>query len=372
MSLEHGIPQFLGGAYAPNEFKFQNVCILCNSNLGRYVDASFARSWFAGVELQQCAMCTYDPNNPHYEIPLICMGASNFSPPKMLEDEVCENWLGPFGESIFLIRPHDESFYWLSGGDPVKAKRTQQKAYYFLSVNSPKNIQLSLTSFRYSFNKTKTKKIMCTTLPDFDEGLLGFSSPDNVDQLRIEFFKSKTLVKDKSRKNRLSINTKFNERFLCKLGFAIAYSLFGSSFLSSSYATELRKGIWFNPTKDTELKVYGSPTFFNQDKILEETLSFEGATVILIMEIPQGVIMNLTIGTKQFGSIKIASSDQKIPSEFQHTLGTGIVFILFKSLQKCITMPYLSFIAYKCNNLQHPELDEVSKLVRNNIQYFSK
>jgi hypothetical protein len=368
-SLEHGIPQFLGGTHAPTNFEFSNVCKTCNNNLGRYVDGSFARSWFAGVALQTCAMLTYDVKNPHYEVPLVCMGISDFSPPNMLDNEVCENWLGPFGESIFLIRSNDERFYWYSGGDPVEAKRNEQRAYFFISEKSPKNFQLAFTSFKSSFNR-KTKKIMCTTFLNFDTSSIGFADADELDKLRMAFFKSKIFIKDETRKNRLSLNTKFDERFLCKLGLAVSYGLFGESFLSTDYASELRKGIWFNPASNSKLKVNGAPTLFNQNKLLEKILSLEGAVIIFVIGTNEGVMMNLTIGTKQFGSIKIAEPTQQLPNSFKHPLGDGIVFLLFKSLQKFITVPYIDFVAYKCNSISHPELDEISELVRNNTEYF--
>lgn len=369
-SLEHGIPQFLGGANAPTYFEFSNVCKTCNSNLGLFVDGSFARSWFAGAALQECAMLTYDPNNPHYEIPLICMGISDFSPPNMLNNEVCENWLGPFGESIFLIRPDDERFYWYSGGNPVEAKRKQQRAYFFVSENSPKNFQLALTSFKSSFNK-KTKKIMCTTFLDFDTGSIGFDKADELDQARIAFFKSKVLIKDETRKNRLSINTKFDDRFLCKLGFAIAYGLFGDSFLDSEYARELRKGIWHNPNDGEASKLFGLSTSFNKDKLLEKSLSLDGAVVIAIIKSHEGHCMSLSISDKQFCIIKIADSLLEYPDYQSNNFFNGIAYVLVPGLKKHIIMPIIKFIEYKLGNTSHSELDEVAKIVNRNKAYFS-
>ncbi|MGZ5027986.1 MAG: HNH endonuclease [Methylobacter sp.] len=42
-SLEHIIPQSLGGAAAPDYFKTRKVCSTCNNNLGLFVDASFEK-----------------------------------------------------------------------------------------------------------------------------------------------------------------------------------------------------------------------------------------------------------------------------------------------------------------------------------------
>ena len=43
-SLEHVIPQFLGGAYAPDQMKTKDVCRKCNSDLGLFVDAAFEKT----------------------------------------------------------------------------------------------------------------------------------------------------------------------------------------------------------------------------------------------------------------------------------------------------------------------------------------
>ena len=369
-SLEHGIPQFLGGTHAPINFKFSNVCKTCNSNLGIFVDGSFARSWFAGAAIQTCAMLTYDIENPHYEIPLVCMGVSDYSPPNILDNEVCESWLGPFGESIFLIRPNDERFYWYSGGNPVEAKGNVQRAYFFISEKSPKNFQLALTAFKFSFNK-KTKKIMCTTFLDFDNSSTGFADADELDKLRIDFFKSKVFIKNETRKNRLSINTKFNDRFICKLGFAIAYGLFGDTFLNTSYAGELRKGVWHNPNKHSTPEVLGVSTSFTKDEKLEQILSLEGAVVIAVLKQPKGHFMSLSIGSKQFGMIKIADSSLKYPDCQSNNFFDGIVYVLAQRLEKHLVISLVEFINYKAQNSYHSELDELAKIVESNKTYFS-
>ncbi|WP_157951829.1 HNH endonuclease [Actinobacillus porcitonsillarum] len=53
MSLEHSIPQFLGGKKSDDKFKRLNLCKLCNSKLGTHVDARFARSFINAMELNE-------------------------------------------------------------------------------------------------------------------------------------------------------------------------------------------------------------------------------------------------------------------------------------------------------------------------------
>ena len=53
LSLEHSIPQFLGGANSDEKFKKINLCRNCNSTLGLQVDARFARSFLIALNLDK-------------------------------------------------------------------------------------------------------------------------------------------------------------------------------------------------------------------------------------------------------------------------------------------------------------------------------
>lgn len=53
MSLEHSIPQFLGGKKSDDKFKRLNLCKSCNSKLDTHVDARFARSFINAMELNE-------------------------------------------------------------------------------------------------------------------------------------------------------------------------------------------------------------------------------------------------------------------------------------------------------------------------------
>uniref|UniRef100_UPI0018DEDF62 HNH endonuclease n=1 Tax=Pseudomonas asplenii TaxID=53407 RepID=UPI0018DEDF62 len=95
-TLEHVIPKFLGGAYAPDALKTHDACDKCNNNLGLFVDASFEKNWLVHNHLKMAALAFYDPRQP-IGIPLICMGNSDLAPPKTPKDHICESWLGSLG-----------------------------------------------------------------------------------------------------------------------------------------------------------------------------------------------------------------------------------------------------------------------------------
>lgn len=376
MSQEHGIPQFLGGKYAPKIFEFKNVCKSCNNTLGRHVDASFARSWFVSAAMQNNAMICYDVKTGPFPIPLACMGITSHKPPNILEDEVCESWIGPLGEQIFLIRKHDEKTYWYVGGDPVKPKQTQSsRAYFFFSERSHLAPQITWGSFKEAYSDEKTKKIMCTEIIGADSASIGFSNPDNLDCKRIDYFKQVAAIKNGELNNTIPHHLDFDHRFLPKLGLAVAYGLFGDNFLASTYANELRKGIWHRPTADSNEridntpKVYGRASFQFGNEEVTKILSTKGAVVILIMQIAEEFSMQLIIGEKDFGCIKIA--DSKIATaELIQNFGSGVVFVFYKFLKCYIRMPILDYLAHKLGNTVNQELYDLENSIQNNDGYF--
>jgi hypothetical protein len=374
-SLEHGIPVFLGGKYVPSDFKSANVHARCNSLLGRYVDAGFARSWFVSTAIQNNAMICYDPQDEHpYAIPLQCMGMSPLTPPKMLEDEVCEAWIGPLGEQIYLIRKHDEAIYWYSGGDPVVPKQRQtSRAYFFFSIRSPAAPQITWESFRAAFEDEKTKKIMCTQVEGASVEAIGFSKPDEVDQERIAYFKEQISVFDGSLRNSLAFNVEFERRFLCKLGMALGYGLLGEPFLDSSYAKELRNGLWYRGDKlSDEMEfplINGIPAFGYDDKRMNKLLGMKGAVVIALMPFPEGIGMCLMIGGRHFGTIKIAGTEGMSEEKIK-ALGIGQVLLIFRFLKKFIQVPLENYIAHKMGNGKVSSLAEIEARIERNKGYF--
>ncbi|WP_459574495.1 HNH endonuclease [Cupriavidus sp. 8B] len=146
LTLEHVIPQFLGGAYAPDWLKTRDVCQRCNNNLGLFVDAGFEKDWVVSSTLSMAAHKTYDPS-AGVGLPLICMGLEDVPLPAIQPDECFEVWLGPAGERVFWVRPVDESLYWYMGGIPGQLKLlTRARTLCFL----PSHTQILGARFRRS------------------------------------------------------------------------------------------------------------------------------------------------------------------------------------------------------------------------------
>jgi len=374
-SLEHVIPQFLGGAFSESKFKTRNVCKQCNSRLGVYVDASFEKTWFISAWLQQAAFACHDAESPK-PIPLICMGTSTLTPPGMAEHEVCESWLGPMGEQIYWIRPRDENLYWYSGGNPVKTKSVKSRAYFFFSERSAKDLKLVWISFKGAFKKRKSvKKIMCTTVEGANLADIGFSSPDDLDIQRIAFFKSASSVNYGVHHNQISFNLTFDLRFMAKLALGLSYCLFGDSTFNSKYTEELRKALWHQgdfsePSSCNNFPMLqGSSTFGHNMLGLPEHLLEKYAVTLIFTSTPLGVAFHLSLGHSNSWTILCASSDCLSENDMKQ-IGDGLVVILYKSLQKGISISLTEYISYKLGHSEHPLLDSINANIDRNQLYW--
>jgi len=233
-SLEHVVPQFLGGNFVSDKFKTRNVCKKCNNNLGLFVDAAFEKDWLVFNHLKSQAYAFFNPKAPT-SLPLHYMGHSVINPPHMVDGEICEYWLGPLGEQIFWIRPDDEKLYWYAGGNPRTVKKQKTRAYFIFAERSLKNFELALLSFKDAFEGKPVKKIMCTRLDE--ENILpriGFSNPDDIDQERIEFF-LESVRGGKEQHCKYHKNVFAENRFIAKLALGILHCLFNKSKFSSEY-----------------------------------------------------------------------------------------------------------------------------------------
>ncbi len=150
ITLEHAIPQSLGGAQSPQRYKVRAACRRCNSSLGLHVDASFEKSWLPSIALGEAARHLAETNDKVVP-PLVCTGLIHLDIPGLLETEVCEWWTGSQAEHVILIRPIDEERYWYMGGNPIALKQTSAnaRAYYFFNENADPN--RSLLEFKESF-----------------------------------------------------------------------------------------------------------------------------------------------------------------------------------------------------------------------------
>jgi len=366
-TLEHVIPQSLGGAYAPDLFKLRNVCKQCNSNLGLFVDAAFEKNWLVSNTMQQSARASFDPENPT-GLPLICMGVSQLSVPGMTESEVCECWLGPFGEQVYWIRPREDNLYWYSGGNPRTTKSIVTRAYFMFSERSIKNPTITWLSFRDAFEgRKKVRKIMCTPVQGADPKEIGFQAPDSLDELRIAFFRTLT-AKSNSRKNSISLFLDFDLRFASKLALGVGYALFSEKILGAPYTEELRNGLWHRPG-DSLPDSWGTGVYNeNRAPHIAERIGYKNAVSLVIIPSGNAIAVNLNIGTAMSFSVMCADINCLNHDDIEK-VRNGIVIVLFKHLRRGVSLSLLEYVSHKLGNVVHPGLAEVDSQIDKSMQY---
>ena len=237
---EHLIPEPLGGHFVP-DLIIGNVCKTCNNNFGLFVDAEFTSNYVIAQKLQLAELALFDKENPS-AVSLICMGNSLLSPPQMQDNEICEHWTGPLGEIIYWVRPKDERLSGYAGGNPRTTKDQKSRAYFHFSERTIKYPKITWLAFKNAFKKRSTVKKILNCVINIDPKTIGFTDPDDLDQLRMKFFSDEHSA-NSIRQVQYPFNPNVGYRFLAKLAIGIGYSLFGEKVLETSYAKELYRAL---------------------------------------------------------------------------------------------------------------------------------
>lgn len=360
-SLEHAIPQFMGGEYAPKIFQIANVCETCNNRLGLWVDASYAKSWFITNYLAEAArlLCTKadDPG-----LPLICMGKAQIPNLVVPDEHVAEHWIGPSGETIVWIRPHDERMDAYTGGNPIDTKKKPSTAYFFPVSNNPDKYELGLRSFHRTLEKRKVRKIFCCEVRDasgetvVDPKIPGFDSPmpddvANQAAIRTAIQAGKILVQ-------VAVNTKFDQRFICKLALGIGYSLFGEDFLSHATAAEARKGVW-PPSDGTNSAIHGSSTLFAGDTPFAKVAGYPGAVAIIVMKAGPSWSMCVSIDEKLPFIVELGPRSM---TSLHVNPEEGYALLLFPYQESCIELTMAALIAHRLQAMKNSELEKIDAI----------
>lgn len=366
-TLEHVLPQFIGGAYAPDELKTRDVCKKCNSNLGLFVDAGFEKSWLVHNHLKSAAHAFFNPEEPT-GLPFVCMGNSDLHPPEMSNSEVCELWIGPLGEKVYWIREKDERLYWYSGGNPRTVKKKKSKAYFIFSERSNKNIILSWLSFKECFEGKKVKKIMCSIVDGADPLKIGFSNPDELDHKRTNYFFSKS-KQNAREKGSAAMYMHYDVRFLAKIAIGVSYCLFGKKVLDTDYMKELNKALWYRQGEELPSVNFGSNLHSKDDHLLSKMLGCENAVTLTLLPNSVGLGINLNI-SNSLNWVAQCALNEDLDNDDLQKIGNGLVIVLFKTLKKGIVLEYPEFLAYKTGSYQNDELNDIYHQMDKHKDYF--
>ena len=368
-SLEHIIPQFLGGASAPLEYKTRDVCEQCNNILGQFVDASFKKNYLVGTYLSIIASYFINQDNP--TLPLICMGTPDLKPPDMDEEnEICEVWLGYLGEQVYWIRPKDDDLYWYIGGNPRTINKEESRAYFLFSKNSHKFPHLSWFSFRDAFKKyRRVKKVMCTEVYGANPNSIGFKLPDDIDKKRIDYFNT-IGESPEVRPHHFEYYINSDFRFLAKLGIGFAYALFGYKSLTTEYANELYKALWYR--KDESFPEIKAKTLFSNDAPdkYKKITGDKNCVTLIIQRVKDSIHLNINIATVLIFNIAIASCEN-LTQEDLDKVGDGKVIILYEPIQRYVSLDFSEYIDHKSGEMLNKEIHDI-ELISSECMNFLK
>lgn len=365
-SLEHVIPQFLGGSQAPDTFKTKDVCKSCNNNLGLFVDASFEKDFLVFNNLKAAAYAFFDPEDPS-SLPLHYMGVSKLIIPHIKNNEICEYWLGPLGELILWVRPDDEKMYWYSGGNPRLVKEQESRAYFMFSERSNKNREVSLLSFKDAFSGKPVKKIICTTVSGEDPKAIGFSNPDQIDIERISHFHKKAYGKSLS--SQLRLNPNYDRRFLAKLAIGVSHCIFGNEFRSTPYMAELYKALWYREG-DHIPSVLGNNSISCKDENILRHTGIQHGIVVAVIIIGDAVVISLNIGQKLHWCIQCAKVSELSQKDRNKIGQDGLCIVLYKSLNEAFVISFKELLSHNNGDIKNTNITRNESLINKHSGYF--
>ena len=362
-TLEHAIPKSLGGAHAPDQFKLRNACRKCNNDLGAYVDASFAKSWFVTNSLAMAARKLYDGASA-VPLPLTCIGPTNISGIQMPKGYLSESWIGPSGEYMVWLRPEDETLYWYVGGNP-RHRSEPSTVYWFPTSDDPQRLRIGFQSLEYAFkSRRQARKVMGVPCHGFPGNGYppGFDVPNGTDVANIAAIRAPA----ERFRGRTSFNLEFDYRFISKLALGVGYSLFGEAFASSDHAKELQKGCW--PKNQKEIGVRGVPTFGPTISMVAQVASYPGAVVLTVMLVGDSYALVLTIDEGRPFIVSLAPAT--IKSTFVDPL-KGYSLLLFPSIRHHVEMTLAGLIGHRNGSWKFPPLAAIDERLARADQFWS-
>lgn len=368
-SLEHAIPQFMGGDSAPQHFHLSNVCATCNNRLGLFVDASYGKSWFITNTFATAArsLCTQvaDPG-----IPLTYIGPVNIPNLEVPAEHIGEAWIGPSGETVIWIRKHDERMSSYAGGNPISARKEASVAYFFPVTDDESRFMLGWRSFQRAFAKRSARKIMGVQL-DSSEGNAGvdlaylkFDEPSDTDIKNVSAIRT---AMEGEFAGKIQMNLKFSQRFMCKMALAVGYALFGKDFLLDSVALQARKGLWPNEAAGVST-IRGTDPLRMMNMPNAAFFGYPSAVMVLVMNVGDKWCLTVTVDEKMPFTVELGSSTLKSPYVNREE---GYVLMLFPYLDESFEMTLADLLAHRLGQIPSRLLQEIDNRRQASVAFWN-
>lgn len=356
LTQEHVIPRAIGGNLIPsNPFSLNDVCRRCNSISGTYIDGPFIKNWLT----QNCrteVMYKYADVLKDPILPLRYMGQLKGMD---FDDNICELWLGPTGDSIYHFHkpyPEETDVPQMVGVPTYVNKKIIDNGFAFIFVrsNNPNWHKTILYSFVEQFKNSILYLGNCPT-----------PKGGRFSDIPSEFKNLHDKLKSMSgKKHSISMNIAidYGDRFLAKVALGVGALFLNKTFITSKDADLLRNAMW---TKNSQIRsniqIRGSGCINELNDNLKKILNWQGGHTIAIINDGKNLNLYLSFYETQCAVISLTSE----PEHWEgRNIGDGIIFVISPGLQRFVGPKNIAtYIAHKIEpDLKDHELLKLEKL----------
>lgn len=355
-SLEHILPEALGGNLCGDIFITTRVCQSCNSTCGLWVDGPFVKNWFS-LSLKIVDALKYIDWGKDTILPLMCMGIlDGFVAPN---GDICDQWVGPCGDAIFHFhKKSDDRYSSFIGGNPIDLKTYPGSAYLFAATNNQAWLQIVVSSFKSHFHNAR-RISGNVEISDDKKRYAYFHEPNEAER---ELILQLTKTDFKQYKCKHSIQEGFEERFLAKMALGVGFNLFGSEYLKTKYAQALREALWekdLNKRPETGVRYMG---FFEEpDTVSKKTIPWDGGHTIVFMGAGNFFVMTIVFFAGRM--LRVVVSDAPSLWAKNTKIANGIVYLLIPQRGKFVgPIDLMNYMSHQLGHERIPELCEIESL----------
>lgn len=364
-SDEHIWPAALGGDFLDWFWRTEDVCALCNSASGVFVDGAFIKSFFVSGERAFDALDYLDPDNPSRALPLAYLGTIANVPTQA--GEVADFWVVAPGANVVHFRAENEDDLWdaYAGGDPRRQSKRSKAGRVVTALTSaePFWYLTALSSVAHHFDKAEK---FVTNLAGPPEPFRELHPTDSQHAADLAFFQAMESLRDKGEhlQNQVIIPLAADGRFLAKLALAAGYKLFGERFLDTADARILRQGFReADPAKRRQLPILGSGYLRAIDLGgIEEKIRWPGGWVLSLMKLPVGLSLVVQSPSGRPMAIRI-TEDVTLLADLEPQYIDGIAWVTVPPAGRAVgPIPYLDYLAHQFGVTQRPDLKALAAL----------
>ncbi len=358
LSQEHVIPRAIGGNLRPtNPFSLNSVCERCNNLCGAYIDGPFIKNWLTHNNRVD-AIRKYADISKSPILPLTYIGLCD---DVEFEDNVCELWLGPTGDTIYHFhKPYpEEPDVSPMVGVPTFTRESDIDpgfSFLFLRSNNPLWHPTIVKSFASQFEDS----VLFLGNGSTPRGGRFSDIPPELHDLHL-------LLQNMSGQRHKALtktNIHYGDRFLAKLALGIGALMLNEEFLLSDSAELLRAFMW---TKDAdkrgEMRLHGAGFFSGVNDGLKKIMSWPGCHVIALIQTGRSVNLYTSFYETQNAVIRISSE----PQHWAGKVNEGLVFIISPGMQKFVGPKNIgAYIAHKCDPcIEDPDIANLEEEMNN-------